>query len=241
MIDLHCHILPGVDDGAADPDTACRMAALAADCGVRYICATPHCNTRDSRKNYRSPELERAFAALNEELDRWRIPVRVLPGAEVLARSNLEELLDRGALQTLNNSRYLLVEFYFDEVPEEMTRRLEAVARSGLVPVIAHPERYFAVQDRPFLALGWAERGWPLQLNQGSILGDLGEGAYDAAGWLLRRHAASVLASDAHDALRRSPRPDLLREELEQRFPQLDPEELLRHNPMKILKNLELG
>ena len=205
MIDLHCHILPGADDGSDSYDTSCRMAAMAADSGVRYVLATPHCNTHDPRKNYRSADLLRAVRALQAELDRWQIPVTVLPGAEVLLRENPQELLEQNLLQTLNDSRYLLVEFYFDEDPGAMSRRLSVIAAAGLIPVIAHPERYFAVQDVPALAQKWADRGWVLQLNKGSILGDLGEQAYDTAALLLRSGAAAVIASDAHDVWQRTP------------------------------------
>lgn len=239
MIDLHCHILPGVDDGSDSPDTSCRMAAMAADSGVRTIFATPHCNTRDPRKNFRSQELDRALRRLQAELDRWDIPVRVLPGAEVLIREDMGPLLEEHRLQTLNNSRYLLTEFYFDEAPRFMTRQLAEIAGAGLVPVVAHPERYFAVQDAPELAEDWCRRGWVLQVNKGSILGDLGEAAYDTAALLLRREAVGIIASDAHDAERRNPHMGRLLDQMDRRFPALDPDRLLRRNPLRIVKDLE--
>lgn len=240
MTDLHCHILPGLDDGSDSFDTSCRMAAMAARGGVRRIVATPHCNTPGARKNFRSRELTGALTQLQAELDRWQIPVRLLPGCELLVRENLEELLDREQVLTLNGSRYLLVEFYFNERPEVLERSLAAVERRGLVPVIAHPERYDCVQDNLSLAQRWAERGRPLQLNKGSLLGDLGEGAYDAAARLLRSGLVSVIASDAHHYRYRSPDPERLLRALERRFPAVDPDELLRRNPRRIVDDLPL-
>lgn len=237
MVDLHCHILPGLDDGSDSLDTSCRMAAIAARSGVRSIVATPHCNTRNELKNYRSEALTRAFRDLQAELDRWEIPVKILPGAEILVRSNFASLLEKGSLQSINDSRYLLVEFYFDEDPAFMEAQLSAAEGFGFVPVVAHPERYFCVQDNPSLAAGWFERGRVLQLNAGSILGALGEGAYDAASLLLRWELAGAVASDAHDYRRRSPDLLPLIDALERRFPSLDPERLLRTNPKKILQN----
>ena len=241
MIDLHCHILPGLDDGAGSLDTSCRMAAMAADSGVRTIVATPHCNTRNERKNYRSAALSEAFRDLQEELDRWEIPVRILPGAEVLVRGDFVRLLEEGRFLTLNRSRYLLVEFYFDENPGAMNMALRQVEAAGLVPVIAHPERYYAVQENPSLAEAWADRGWVLQINKGSILGDLGEGSYDAAALLLRRGAVGVLASDAHHFRQRSPHMGPLVEALEYRFPEIDPRLLLEENPRRIINNRTLA
>ena len=237
MIDLHCHILPGVDDGSDSPDMSCRMAAAAADCGVRYIFATPHCNTRDARKNFRSEALLQAYRDLQAELDRWQIPIRILPGAEVLVRGDFEEYLAKDRFMTLNGSRYLLVEFYFDEDADFMEHSLRAVEEAGLVPVVAHPERYFAVQNNPGIAGAWRERGRLLQLNKGSLLGELGDAAWDAASLLLRRGLYSVAASDAHHFYYRNPDFRPLLELLEDRFPEADPEELLWTNPRKIAKN----
>lgn len=237
MVDLHCHILPGVDDGSDSFDTSCRMAARAADCGVRRIVATPHCNTRNALKNYRGPLLTDAFSALQRELDRWNIPIRILPGAEVLVRGDFETLLEQGRFPTLNNSRYLLMEYYFDESSRTMERSLRAVQNAGLVPVVAHPERYYAVQQSPHLAELWIKSGCLLQVNKDSVLGLLGEGAYNTAALLLRRGLVFALASDAHHFRYRSTDLSRLIDELEHRFPEADPDLLLRVNPTIILND----
>ena len=109
-----------------------------------------------------------------------------------------------------------------------------------MVPVIAHPERYFCIQRTPALALRWAERGRLLQLNKGSILGEFGEDAYLTAAVLLRRSAAAVIASDAHHFLFRSPHMGALLEALDEHFPELDPELALHDIPLKIAKDLSL-
>ena len=240
MIDLHCHILPGLDDGAASLAVSLMMAAMAADSGVEYIFATPHCNTRNPQQNFRSPELINAFLALQEAIDQEQIPIRILSGAEVLARGHFEEHLERGDFMTLNASRYLLVEFYFDESPDYMDRSLRAVEEAGLVPVVAHPERYFKVQSSPQLADLWRDRGYVLQINKDSLLGSLGAGAYETSALLLRRGLASVIASDGHNARFRTPHMGALLQELEARFPEIDPEPLLWTNPLKIAKDQSL-
>ena len=240
MIDLHCHILPGVDDGADSMDTALSMAAMAARSGVETIVTTPHCNTRDRRKNYRSRELEARFGELIDALEHWRIPVRLAPGAEVLVRGEMEPLLEQELLMPLAGSRYLLVEFYFDEIPSEITRQLRLISRYGYVPLIAHPERYFCVQDEPGLVRQWISMGCAAQINKGSVLGSLGEGAYQTAELLLNRGLCHALASDAHHYRYRSPDLDGLVSELEQRFPRLDIDRLLQRNPARILADREI-
>lgn len=240
MLDLHCHILPGLDDGSPDLRVSLEMAAAAADSGVTHIFATPHCNTRNRQQNFHSPELIDAYHSLQAAIDEAGIPLKILAGAEVLARGHFTEHLAAGDFMTLNGSRYLLVEFYFNEEPAYMERCLEAVEAEGLVPVIAHPERYYCVQRGPELAQRWAEAGRVLQLNKGSLLGDLGEDAYTAAGLLLRRGAVSVIASDAHHFRYRDPHMGTLLDCLARRFPEADPALLLRHNPMKIAKDQAL-
>ena len=240
MIDLHCHILPGVDDGADSLDTALGMAALALEAGVDTVVATPHCNTRSEPKNYRSPALDAAFDGLRRALREETLPLTVHTGSEVLLHGDVGALLDTQRLYTLGGSRYLLVEFYFDEQPAAMEDMLQAVAAHDYVPVIAHPERYFCVQDLPDIAARWQERGWVLQLNKGSILGDLGEGPYDTARRFLRDGLCGVIASDAHHYAFRTPRFDRLLDELEYFFPQLDPAQYLEKNPARILTGQSL-
>jgi protein-tyrosine phosphatase len=240
MIDLHCHILPGVDDGSDSLDTSCRMAAIAADSGVRQIVATPHRGIDPARESGGAAAIRTAVSALQRELDRWNIPVRILPGSELLLAGDWP-LPAPDSLLSLNGSRYLLVEFYFDESPRAMERRLRAVEEAGFVPVVAHPERYFCVQEQPSIADVWVDRGRVLQLNKGSLLGSLGEEACLCASLLLRRGLASVIASDAHHSRVRTPDMRNLLELLSDRFPAVEAELLLLENPRRILRDLPLS
>lgn len=239
MIDLHCHILPGVDDGADSLGTALAMARVAAGSGIDTIVATPHCNAPGKSHldgNFRSRKLDGAFAALQDAFKTDGLPVGVLPGCELLLYGNVDKLLERPVC-TLAESRYLLVEFFFDEHPRAMDDALATVAAHGYVPVVAHPERYFCVQDLPQLVRGWFDRGYVIQLNKDSILGNLGEGAYDVSRQLLRERLCHVIASDAHHNMRRRPTFEAVWDELEYCFPTLDPALLLEKNPRKIIGN----
>lgn len=204
MIDLHCHIIPWVDDGAQNAKTACVMAQHALHSGVDTIVATPHCNLFGMRglncANYRSRRYDEMLGLFRALLRQHGLPLRVLPGAEVFVHpANLSALLEERRLVTLNHSRYLLTEFPFQADGMDISLLLARVAQSGLTPVVAHPERYAAVQDDLSLAAQWVEKGYVIQLNKGSLLGRLGDGAQYASRALLRRGLVHVVATDAHD------------------------------------------
>lgn len=238
MIDLHCHIIPGIDDGAKSAEIACAMAEHAWKTGVDTIVATPHCNLNMERPNYRGRDYTLAFSMFRALLRQRGIPVTILPGAEVYAHShNIRQLIEGDRLVTLNHSRYLLVEFNFGAEGEYICRILDAVAHRGLIPVVAHPERYEAVQQDPRLVQLWFSSGYIIQLNKGSILGLLGEGARECSHELLDRGFAHVIASDAHDTLYR---PTGFRELLGYLGPYVDHRYLkllLATNPGRIIHN----
>ena len=141
MIDLHCHILPGVDDGSADEEESCAMARLAVESGVTDIAATPHCNAPDPFYNYADSALHARFTRLRQRLEREQIPLRIHEGMEVFTTPELPRLLDEGRLLTLGGTRYLLIEFAFGESEWFFDEMLAAVRARGLTPVLAHPER----------------------------------------------------------------------------------------------------
>lgn len=241
MTDIHCHILPGVDDGAETMDEAVQMARMAAASGVKTILATPHCNLPFAEeKNYISTNLRDRFVALAQTVRQAHIPLSILPGAEVFCTPQVPELLDRKQLLGLAGSRYLLVEFFFDESPDFMNDMLDAIAVRGMIPVIAHPERYDAVQDSIQLPQEWVHQGYILQVNKGSILGRLGHGAELAADRLLSERLAHLAASDAHSPLTRTPELDTLRRYLEQAYSPQYARLLLDENPRRILSDLPL-
>lgn len=237
MIDIHCHMLPLVDDGAESLDEALEMARMAADSGVSAVIATPHCNLPFAQdQNYKTDEFSRRFTLFQRSLALSGIPLRVYPGAEILCTPEVPRLLREGKLLTLAGGPYVLVEFFFDESADYIDDMLAAIAEQGYIPVLAHPERYEAVQRNPAIAQRWFHTGYIIQLNKGSILGRLGRRAQRCAYWLLERGLAHVVASDAHSAQSRTPR----MEELEQLLYELCGVNyahiLLRENPERILR-----
>lgn len=236
MVDLHCHILPNVDDGAETMEDALGMARMAAASGVTHLIATPHCNLPYSEpKNYVSTSLLEQFLSLRTAIQQADIPLAIYPGAEVLCTPEVPQLIQTGKLLPLANSSCLLVEFFFDEGLAYMDNMLQAIAAEGMTPVVAHPERYETIQHSPYVLERWFRNGYVIQLNKGSILGRLGRGAKRAADWILDHGLAHVVASDAHSPVFRTPQ---MRELQQYLLDYYDPEYveiLLQTNPSRIL------
>lgn len=241
MIDLHCHILPGVDDGAADLDEALDMAWMSVRSGVKAIVATPHCNLPgNGEPNYLDHGLLDRIIRLRRAIEDQQIPLRLYAGSEVFCTPDVVELLTSQLLLPLAGSRYLLTEFFFDESPQFMDHCLHSLAAQGCRPIVAHPERYDAVQRDPQLAAYWFSQGYLLQVNKGSILGSLGSRSHTAARWILQRGLAHAVASDAHDLQGRSPAMDTLRHHLEDNYSPEYAWVLLHGNPARIVRDKDI-
>ncbi len=197
MVDIHCHILPEVDDGAWDMEAAVAMARIARDCGVKKIITTPHFKGEPGALEGLGL-FRYQLRLLQSRLKREAVEVELLSGAEVLCVPQTLELARSGRLPTLGTGRYVLTEFYFDASAGFMDETLHTLQHLGYLPVVAHPERYGAVQRDPELASRWFHRGIVLQVNKGSVLGAFGRRAEDTAVRMLYRGIVHVIASDAH-------------------------------------------
>lgn len=231
MIDLHCHILPGLDDGARHPEEALHMACLAVESGVSAVVATPHCV--DGGADVVLTGVQDLRSALQEA----QIPLQVYPGMEIFGSPDTARLLQTGQLLTLNGSRYPLIEFAFDADGEEETQILADVLRAGFVPIVAHPERYQWVRQDPRILNLWTSMGCLLQVNKGSLLGRFGEGPRQMAMEMTDRGFTTVVGSDAHYARLRTPWLYEAWELLARQFAPLAAKVLLEENPRRILKN----
>lgn len=240
MIDIHCHILHDLDDGAASLDEALDMARIAAGSGVTDIIATPHFRGEPEALEMKE-EIDRRYLELKEALEECKIPIRIHQGAEILCTPQTPILARQGLLPTLGDTQYILTEFYFNESFGFMDSCLQKLSICGYTPVVAHPERYDAIQYDPEQLWSWAAHGYILQLNKGSVLGTLGYRAEQAAHELLELGFAHLFASDAHSSDRRTPNMEgLCRWAVEN----CDPEcakMLLKENPGLILKGLPIG
>lgn len=231
MIDLHSHILPELDDGSQSLQESLAMARMAVDSGVTVMAATPHCADGGAREVYE------AWKLLRRALKENGIPLRLFPGMEIYGTEDTLRLLNEGKLFTLNGSRYPLVEFPFHSDGERETRILHGLCKTGLRPIIAHPERYYYVQYDPEFLNRWHRMGCLMQVNRGSLLGRFGTRIQMMAEELVSRNFASVVASDSHSPRIRTPWMTDVRNLLVREYSPACARTLLLQNPIRILKD----
>lgn len=237
MTDIHCHIIPGVDDGAGNLDDGLEMARLARSSGVTHIIATPHCNIPGSFANRWTPALSARFQTLKQALKDRGIGVELHAGQEIYLTRQVPELLRGGELITLAGSRYLLVEFGPEETEGMALRKLQQILAEGYTPIVAHPERYgFFTEDKNAM-YRLKEIGALLQINKGSLKGRFGRRALVCADRMLRYRQADFVASDAHSQYSRTPYLADVHELLCEGYDADYAELLLRENPRRVIEN----
>lgn len=230
MIDLHCHILPGLDDGPATMEESLAMARMAAADGVRIIVATPHVD-----REFQEPDPElvrRLVVSLNRALGAEGLPLRVLPGAEAPAEPELLEALQAGQVLTVGDrGRHVLVELPTNAPATYAPELFFRLQLAGYTPVVAHVERAAIFRVQPNMLRDFHERGYRLQMNVSSLSSGFTTRRY--ARQLLREGLVDILASDGHDTRRRKPlltgaRRALRSAELFEELTLTNPGELLR-------------
>ena len=204
MLDLHCHILPGVDDGAASLEEALAMARFCVRDGITHIAATPHC--------HRHLRLLRAdilphVARFNEELARSRVPLTVLPGSEVQVTDTAAYRGDyeAGLYCHLGDGRaFTLLEFNWkpELYPPDAPELVSWLCRCGTTPIVAHPERHGFFHEDPARLAALVQAGAWLQVTVDSLLGNHGPAPRSSGEALLRAYPDAVLATDAHNLRR---------------------------------------
>ncbi len=203
MFDIHTHILPGIDDGAATMEEAVAMARMAAAEGTTAMVATPH--TCDGVYNTRKADVIDGCRALNEVLVQQGVPVHILPGQEVRLTPELLDLINEDQILTLNNSNFLLIELPLQVLPQylpEMVRRIRCL---DLIPIIAHPERNPALMSSMSMVEELHFRGALFQVTAGSFTGQFGRNVKKHAARLAGMDVVDFLGSDAHSATHRTP------------------------------------
>lgn len=198
MIDIHTHIMPGVDDGAGTLTDALRLIRQAVEGGTREIILTPHCAPSYGFFNFNDHLLEEKFDRLCYAVEKERIPVILHPGMEVLYESREDFMMHLDEYFPLCGSRFFLLEFFFDVSGDEFLEGIQTVSEQGYIPVIAHPERYECVKKDWELALEGKKKGARLQVNKSSLSGTHGEKAARCAFQLLELDVVDFIASDAH-------------------------------------------
>ncbi|MEW6662545.1 MAG: tyrosine-protein phosphatase [Bacillota bacterium] len=203
MIDLHAHILPGVDDGPATWAEAIELCRQLASQGVTGVVAAPHFVPG------RYPEAGRVLGLvqeLNQRLRSISCALTVYPGAEAYLVPELPRLVAARTVPTLNNAgRYLLLELPLEGVPSCAENVLFSLLLDGVTPVLAHPERNAQLREDPSLLATLVERGALVQVNAGSLAGEFGPRVQKLAGDLARQGLVHLMGSDAHCPHKRPP------------------------------------
>jgi len=203
--DIHCHLLPGIDDGAGNWDEALAMARIAVRDGIATVVATPHQLGRYAGN--RGAAVRRRTAQLQEALDRLALPLKVLPGADVRIEPEMVRRLRSGEVLTLaDHRRHVLLELPHDLfIP--LDGLLAQLHAAGVAGILSHPERNLGILRQPDVLVRLVGAGCLLQVTAGSLLGRFGPEVQKLARWMVGEGLVQFVATDAHGV--RSRRPQL--------------------------------
>jgi protein-tyrosine phosphatase len=200
MVDIHSHILPGIDDGPKTLEDSVTMVKMAAKSGTTDIVATPH---SDLHFKFQPELVEARIAEVSEACGRV---LRIYRGCDFhLHWDNIQDSLEHPTRYTINGKRYLLVEFSELLIPkstDEVFGRMQAV---GIIPVVTHPERNGLLHARLDTLKAWTDSGVRVQVTAQSFTGRFGKAAKSIADELMKRNLVHIIASDAHDTHHRPP------------------------------------
>ncbi|MGX7245845.1 tyrosine-protein phosphatase [Enterococcus quebecensis] len=202
MIDLHCHILPGVDDGAQSIDDSLEMARMAVKQGITHILCTPHHN--NGKYDNSAGKVISCVVALQEELDHRKIPLTLWEGQEVRIGGDLsDQITNNDILFADLNNRYLLIEFPTNEIPAYAKQLFVELLEAGHIPIIVHPERNSKFIEDPNELLPFLEMGVLTQLTAPSYVGIFGNKIEKTAKQMVAHNMVYMMASDAHNVGKR--------------------------------------
>lgn len=238
MVDIHTHILPGVDDGSDSVEESFAMIKQAYEAGTRSMVMTPHyLNKSQCRFDASKSVLESYGARLKEECENQGLKVKLYQGAEHFGVTEIGRIADEGGIIPINNSRYVLIEFDFEDDYQRVSYVLSQLMSFHYVPIIAHPERYDFLTGNPSNAYNLLERGCLLQVNKGSPLGKYGPEAQRMSKWLLDNHLVHFVASDCHSPYQRTPEMQQAHEMLTYRLGMSYVNRIFNENPLKVIRN----
>jgi len=209
MIDIHAHILPGMDDGAKNWDQTLQMARLAVEDGITVMVATPHLykgrSVDPSQLNTRAIILQHV-AQLKDKLYEEKIPLEIIPGCDFPLSYESLKFLDDGQALTINDAkRYLLLELPDTSLPPATEEICFHLRSKGITPIITHPERHLIMQEMPYKLKRLIDLGCLVQMTGNSLTGWFGRGVKKISRQFIKLGYVHLLATDAHDPKRRPP------------------------------------
>ncbi|MGR9545891.1 tyrosine-protein phosphatase [Priestia megaterium] len=203
MIDLHCHILSGIDDGALNDEVSIKMAREALLEGIHTIVATPH--HQNGRYLNEKKDIVQYVQKLNELLKKEKIPLTILPGQEIRLYGEILDDYQADKILTLNDTgKYLFIEFPSSQVPHYAEQLLFDIQSKGLIPIIVHPERNSRLLAEPDLLYKFITNGALAQVTAGSVTGRFGKKIKNFSHQLIQSNLVHFVSSDAHNLEGRS-------------------------------------
>ncbi len=236
MIDLHCHILPAIDDGPRDVETSVAMAGMAAADGITHIVATPHFRYGERPA---AEEIRNALGVLDDAVKKAGKKMRLLAGADIRLTYELLAGIEKRDLPTINGSRYFLLELP-DFIPPNLGGFFRRAALSGFVPVITHPERNYSLLSFPQKVRELRDAGVLFQLTAMSITGGFGGRIRSFAHMMLRRGLADFVASDAHDIADRTPVLSDAYRDVSRMCDRHNADRMFYHNPAAVIEDRDM-
>lgn len=240
-IDIHSHILYGIDDGSKTLEESINIIKEHIKMGFTDIVVTPH-YIENSKYETNNIDKNNLLENLKKELKKQNIKINLYLGNEVFINNNLEELINKNEISKINNSRYLLIEFPMNEKPKDVNNIIYELRIKGIIPIIAHPERYDYVEKNPNIVNEWIEEGALLQSNYGSIIGVYGTGPQKTIKKLLKKNVIDVFGTDIHYP---NSKIYLNMDKIEKKLIKILGEEnyikLTKINPKKIIENKKIS
>lgn len=202
MIDIHSHILPGIDDGAQDEQASIEMAKQAVAEGIKKVIATPH--HKNGHYENKKESILKHVEILNEILMEESIPLTILPGQELRINGDVLTDYEADELLTLNQTKYLFIEFPSGHVPRYAEQLLYDIQMKGLIPVIVHPERNQELITSPNMLYQFVKKGALTQVTAASVTGNFGKKIKKFSHQIIEANLTHFIASDAHNVTTRS-------------------------------------
>ena len=228
MIDIHSHVLPMVDDGSSCKENSLEMLRECVSQGITDIFLTPH-----HRKPYlhRTSNIEKVFNSFKEEVEQEKLPINLYLGQEIRVQDNLKELLSEQKVLTMNNTKYVLLEFDFN-VEQEISEVVYELSRNGYKPIVAHVERYSYVDLDTVFEI--KNSGGLIQVNAASLFGLFGLGKAKFVDKLFKNCLVDFVASDIHH--RRKAFMEKAYNKVKKKFGEKAAEIVFKLNAQKIIK-----
>jgi len=236
LIDLHCHLLPGIDDGSDNLAMSLAMARMASSDGITTIACTPH--ILPGVYNNTGPQIRAAVAGLQQRISEAGIPITVVTGADVHIAPDLGIQLREGRVLTLNDSRYLLLEPPHHLLPPRLEDLVFGLQAAGYIPIITHPERLSWIEGGFDLIKRFVNNSVLMQITGGSLLGEFGRRPRYWAERMLDEGLCHLLATDAHKTDRRVPRLSEAYLLVAKRLGEEEAANLVQGRPQGILKDV---